>query len=74
MDDDDKATCIEEGSNCKGPVEFHSYGGRMKAFPRCEAHHETRLAAERGIQERYPVHAPSDFSGSDAGEQWEEDL
>ncbi len=65
--------CLEEGPDCAGVVEFHSYGQRLKAFPRCCKHHRDRLAVERGIEERYPQHAPADFDPSYAGERWDED-
>jgi hypothetical protein len=42
-------------------------------FPRCEKHYEERLEVQRGIDERYPTHAPADFDPMYAGERWDDD-
>ena len=69
--------CLDAGpdpSGCDGPIELRypmSPTGRW--FPRCEKHYEQRLEIQRGIDERYPTHAPSDWSPLDAGEAWGED-
>jgi hypothetical protein len=60
--------------DCDGAVEYRMpLSGTGRSFPRCEAHWEARLEVQRGIDERYPVHAPSGWSHWDAGEYWGED-
>lgn len=75
MTDNDELECLNSGdpnNPCKGPVEYHSTG-MGKAFPRCEKHWTKRLETEERINQRYPVHAPSDFDPTYCGERWDDD-
>jgi len=71
----EQAECLEQHRrDCVGPVEYRyplSASGRW--FPRCEKHWQERLEVQRGIDERYPVHAPADFDPSYTGEFWDDD-
>lgn len=71
---DDELQCLEEGSECEGPVEHRMpLSGTGRSFPRCDHHWEERLEVQRGIDERYPTHPPADWSPLDAGESWYEE-
>ena len=71
---DETPVCMNGPEGCKGAVEYRMpLSGTGTAFPRCDKHWEDRLEVQRGIDERYPVHAPSDFDPAYAGESWDED-
>lgn len=66
--------CLNEYLDCAGAIEYRMpLSGTGRSFARCDKHWSDRLDVERGINERYPVHAPSDFDPSYAGEHWDED-
>jgi hypothetical protein len=68
--------CLDDyGDNtCEGNVEYRMpLSGTGNSFPRCEKHWEDRLETQQGINERYPMTAPSDFSEMDAGERWDDE-
>lgn len=66
--------CIDPSMECEGTVEYRMpLSGTGKSFPRCDKHWDIRLDTQRGIDERYPTHAPSDFDPSYAGESWNGD-
>jgi len=72
----DNPRCLDDGGKtpCEGAVELRpSLTGTGLAIPRCDAHWIARLDEQDRINERYPVHAPSDFSYYDAGEYWSEE-
>lgn len=72
--DDETLTCLNEGPDCEGPVEYRmAMSATGKQFPRCDKHFEEAYARYEDIQRRYPVNAPSDFDESYAGEHWDED-
>lgn len=74
-DDEEPLRCLQEGLNCKGPVEYRLAPDRDdgRAFPRCEFHWAKRLAdAERTLELLSDV-PPDWFDPSYAGERWEED-
>lgn len=65
--------CMNANEDCEGVVEWHSIDpGRARAFPRCEAHWRSRLAARENSMERYADSdvPPSWFDPSYAGEVW----
>lgn len=64
--------CLEHGPQCAGPVEYrYPLSGTGKAFPRCEAHWDKRLAQQDEINRKYGGDCPpSDFDPSYAGEEW----
>ena len=68
-------TCLNEHDGaCDGAVEYRmALSGTGRSFPRCEKHWEERLDIQDGINQRYPVNAPSDFDPSYAGEHWDEE-
>jgi hypothetical protein len=72
----DTLRCLDAGQgDCSGPVEPRLLPDRddLKAFPRCEAHFEKRLATvSRTLELTSPVRA-SWFNEADAGEHWGED-
>lgn len=72
----DKLICLDSpGGGCAGPVEWRTTPDRSdgKHFPRCEAHHEARLAkAEENLELLSPT-PPAWFDPSYAGERWDED-
>ena len=67
--------CLEYGPDCSGPVEFHSVGSSLKAWPRCEHHAEKRWERYENSMEQYADSdvAPSWFDPGDAGERWSDD-
>jgi hypothetical protein len=67
--------CLEDHTgDCAGPVEYRmALSGTGTPFPRCEHHWSKRLDLEDELNERYPVHPPSDWSPLDAGEAWDEE-
>lgn len=82
--DDEELECLDDhGENtCRGPIEYHTTGQSLKAWPRCEFHQERRQAryddpssSERLADSDLP---PSDFhrgwgGANDVGEYWSED-
>jgi hypothetical protein len=75
-DDTEDLTCLghENPDDCTGPVELReSLSGTGESYPRCDGAWQDRLEQQRGLDERYPVHAPSDWSATDCGEAWGED-
>jgi hypothetical protein len=69
----DHEECLDArpGEECEGAVEFRmALSGTGRSFPRCEKHWAKRLETQRGINERYPQHQPSDFDPAYAGEEW----
>lgn len=51
--DTDNLTCLDQSALCDGPVEMCTTPDRQdgKHFPRCRAHHETRLEqAEKNLE------------------------
>jgi hypothetical protein len=70
----DDLVCLNDGPDCEGAVEYRmSLSGTGVSYPRCDRHWEERLDLQRDIDQRYPVHAPDDWSPLDAGESWDED-
>lgn len=68
--------CLDDHGEgtCSGPVEYRmALSATGRSFPRCEKHWAERLATQKGIDERYPAHPPSDFDPAYAGESWDED-
>jgi hypothetical protein len=65
--------CLDGPRDCAGPVEYRMTPDRHdRAFPRCEAHFEKRLAqAERNLELMSPTPARW-FDPSYAGESWDE--
>jgi hypothetical protein len=72
---DEPLECLEDHTgDCAGPVELRmSLSGTGTPFLRCEHHWSKRLDLEAELNERYPVHPPSDWSPLDAGEHWSEE-
>jgi len=74
MDEVEPDECINAGDGsegCAGMIEYRMpLSGTGQAFPRCEFHWDRRLELEDQLNERYPVHAPADWSPMDAGEAW----
>jgi len=67
--------CLEQhDGKCKGPVNWHTTGSRLKAFERCDWHQERRLDRYANSMERYADSQvpPSWFDPSHAGESWDE--
>jgi hypothetical protein len=67
--------CLQEGDDCRGPVDYHITPDRddFKAFPRCEHHFQLRLeSAQRNREYLSPV-PPKWFDPTYAGERWDED-
>ena len=70
----DPQECLEYGPDCSGPVEYRMpLSATGRSFPRCDKHWDERLDVQEGINQRYPVLAPSDFDPAYAGEHWDED-
>lgn len=75
-EDEDTETpeCLDGPVDCEGSVQYRmALSGTGRSFPRCDKHWSDRLDTQRGIDERYPTHPPSDWSPLDAGESWYED-
>lgn len=73
----DELECIDgygpDDSSCSGPIEYRmALSGTGQSYPRCDGHWERRVDREQEIRQRYPEHAPSDWSPYDAGEAWGE--
>lgn len=68
-------TCLNEGPDCEGPVEFHLRPSDWKSFPRCEFHQAQREEQRENSMEKYADSdiAPDWFDPSYAGERWEDD-
>jgi hypothetical protein len=68
-------TCLNEGSDCRGRVEFHLNPDRddFKAFPRCEYHQAKRLEQADKNREYMSDTPPAWFDPSYAGERWDEE-
>jgi hypothetical protein len=62
--------CLNENEECSGEVSLHSYGGRLKAFPRCSYHHAIRCTEQQRIEGTYPPNPPDNFDPAYAGEEW----
>ena len=72
----DALECIDGyDGGCEGEVEYHQnpYSDSFRAWPRCDKHFDAYVDRMRGIAQRYPVNAPSDFDPSYAGEVWSEE-
>jgi len=71
----DDMICLDEGHDCKGPVEFHSVGRSLRAWPRCSHHAERRWERYESSIERYADCdvEPAWFDASYAGESWNGD-
>jgi hypothetical protein len=67
--------CLQEGSDCKGPVTYWTSPDRddFKSFPRCEYHGEKRMEQAEKNLELMRDTPPSWFDPSYAGERWSED-
>lgn len=67
--------CLNESSDCQGPVAYHTTGPSLKAWPRCDFHQAKREWAYENSMERYAHSdvAPDWFDPSYAGECWNED-
>lgn len=73
---DESVVCLDSEAEtpCAGAVEYRvALSATGVSYPRCSSHWEARLVIQEGINERYPTHAPSDWSPLDAGEHWDED-
>jgi hypothetical protein len=73
---DETIECLDDygDGTCEGAVEYRMpLSGTGMSFPRCEKHWKERLETQQGINERYPVHAPSDFDPAYAGERWDDE-
>ena len=76
----EELTCLDNRGadhmqpECEGPVELRMpLSSTGKPFPRCDHHWKIRVELQEGIDARYPIHQPSDFDPTYAGERWEED-
>lgn len=69
------SNCLEYGDDCRGPVEFHTVGASLKAWPRCEYHAEQRMDRYENSIEKYADSdiAPDWFDPTIAGERWDDD-
>jgi hypothetical protein len=68
--------CLEwQSGRCQGPVEPHTVGDSLKAWPRCDYHYEQRCQNYENSMERYAnqVNPPAWFDPSYAGESWDAD-
>lgn len=67
--------CLDHSDECAGPVEMHTVGDRLKAFPRCDHHYLSRLRRYDESLERYATSdvAPPGFDPTAIGERWDED-
>lgn len=66
--------CLDGPDGCSGNVEYRmALSGTGRSFPRCDKHWHERLKVQEGINRRYPVMQPDDWSPYDAGESWDED-
>ena len=68
----DELFCLDGRDDCAGEIAFRALPGRhdLKAFPRCEAHFQARLAdAERDL-ELLADTQPRWFDAGYAGEHW----
>jgi hypothetical protein len=77
MTDASDPRCLNENAECDGPVEFHTTGDSLRAWPRCTFHQEKRWAQydNPNSLERYANSdvPPPGFDPSYAGERWEDD-
>lgn len=75
IDDDaiDASECLNYGDDCSGPVEYHTTGRSMRAWPRCAHHADQRHESYENSIERYADSdvAPGWFDPSYAGESWD---
>lgn len=64
--------CLNESSECKGPVDYWTVGDSLKAWPRCDYHGMKRQQQyENSIEsEARSDVPPSWFDESYAGERW----
>ena len=71
----EKLECIQAFTEaCNGRTQYRmALSGSGESFPRCDKHWSDRLDLEHGLNERYPLNPPSDWSPLDAGEHWGED-
>jgi hypothetical protein len=67
--------CLEEGPDCRGPVELHLRPSDWRSFPRCDAHQAERERRRETSMERYADSdvAPSWLDPAYAGERWDEE-
>lgn len=67
--------CIDGPEGCDGRVEFRTTPDRSdgRAFARCEAHFELRLAEAEHTMELLSPCPPAWFDEGYAGERWDED-
>lgn len=69
--------CLDDygEGTCEGPVEFHTVGSSLRAFPRCTKHYGERLDRYENSLERYAdSDVPPDwFDPAAAGERWDDD-
>ena len=71
--DTEPLTCLEQGADCRGPVEHRMLPDNPRAFPRCEHHFELRLAKSEANLELMSATPAPWFDESYAGERWDED-
>jgi hypothetical protein len=66
--------CLEESDECRGPVEYHTVGRALRAWPRCAYHQERRMERFENSIERYADSdmPPAWFDPSVAGEVWDD--
>jgi hypothetical protein len=69
----DADECLEYGPDCEGPVDLHTVGTSMRAFPRCQFHIDQRWESYENSMERYADSdlVPEWFDPSYAGESWD---
>jgi hypothetical protein len=67
-----KDHCLNEDDECKGPVNYHTTGDSIKAWPRCAFHQDRRIDQYYNSMEQYANSdvPPSWFDPADAGETW----
>ena len=71
--------CLEYGhptaGPCRGPVAYHAIGGRLRGFPRCDAHAERAWERHDNSTARWADSdiAPDWFDPTAAGERWDDD-
>jgi hypothetical protein len=72
----DTLRCLNEGGKtpCEGPVEYRLRPSDWKSFPRCDRHHEQRIA-NVSETERYADSAvpPPGFDEAAIGERFHDD-
>lgn len=74
MDLNAPPACLDGPEGCAGPVEYRTTPDRSdgKAWPRCEAHFDRRMASVARNLELTSDVPPAWFDPAYAGESWDE--